>query len=535
MNTRSKIERNIDSINEANLEDETFIKKEIIPALNSAQYTCSKGANNDRSQLFLKLCNEALKIYSPTSNGNYENVSKYREFLRYREKASFFEKGGFTGKWGNISIAERTIRRLMKDGNYDYSTACKIYSFRTTVKYAPLSNEIVVACNKCGQMHFFEKINISEKCENAQCKSPLFVLCANCGKPNSAHVMYCVDCSRNLKISSEYDGYAKIAKEAIQLKNIPVAESAYYNAVTANSAKSNELSWVYTQIQAEKKNYDSTISELKGLVDKRKFFEARVKLQSIKSKFSWVKVAELPFYDIINSEIATAEKALEIIKKLPDSDTEGRKTKLTSLFNSCADYQQAKDEFAKIPLNKPQSISPLDIDYTQNTISIKWDSARNEPNAKYTVVRKADSAPVSVDDSNGVLIAKEISVLSCVDSNPEPGRVVYYAVFTTTNGRSSQPIVANIRFLQNIKNFSYKSTENGVEAKFTVPSNSTKVEIYRKDSNGRQIEIHHTSGFFVCNDIKAGEEHTFKFVVFYPVPKRKHSFFVFNTFFLIFI
>jgi hypothetical protein len=160
-------------------------------------------------------------------------------------------------------------------------------------------------------------------------------------------------------------------------------------------------------------------------------------------------------------------------------ETAGRIDEALSAFDAalavCTDCQAAKDGQNRCP---PAAPTNLRVTATVTGVSLNWNASPTRGRLEYLVVRRSGSPPTRPSDGETVVRTPGLTYL---DAAAEPGKHLYYAIFTergtarSHQSTSAGPLVrpAEVADLKAI------ARDGAVTLQWTPPPGATAVEVWR--------------------------------------------------------
>ena len=465
------------------------------------------------------LLNDLFSAGSSSIFDSEVNKKKYDQSLERLKLANFFTllMSAPEDFKRDRFFADSCIRTIQKHFP-DYNLALAIYNQHAGLlqdPYEPIEPLIHMTCGVCKTPVEFRSREDAEKGKCPACGSPLYIKCPSCGRkvPSSADRCACGFMISEMRF---FDDYVKAARFALHEMDLSEARKQLENAKNAYPGN-KELVSLEADVKKASAEYQKPLDELNALIGAGNYFQANNKLASISAKMPKLRLESQ------RSEIN--KKLKEAAAKMPAanmSETE-KANRYVDILNIVKDYQPAIDG---LQMMKPSPVKNLTcgISGTSNlTCSISW-SASGDRGVKYTVVRKKEAIPKN--QSDGDVLATDISSLEYKDTGILPGITYGYAVFAGRRGAYSDPAgvtVASFAELD-LKKVT-ASAENGV-CRFTwvQPANCIGVRILRKENgiaaaaegSGTTIVKAMASGSFSDSGVRNNVAYGYRLQCVYP-------------------
>lgn len=239
--------------------------------------------------------------------------------------------------------------------------------------------------------------------------------CPHCGFPIGELfiIQHMLDDAADLATEQRYDLAEEKFRSAQHIWT-KLPSRSHSNAITqeleALMAEAEEdLAWMRQQMAA-----------LQSMIDEKRFYAARDTLREIEAEWGPLKDERQQ----IETAIAHTEERL----KLARAATGDEAVQLyVEILADCADCEPAREALERIP---PSAPGELTIRQSNQVVNLEWTPSPSD-SVRYTVVRKAHSRPVSVND--GTVLAT-VAGIRYDDTSPVVGVPLYYGVYADRGG-----------------------------------------------------------------------------------------------------
>lgn len=356
--------------------------------------------------------------------------------------------------------------------------------------------QIKLTCPTCGTInddqHYCRTCRTELKITCPSCGQEVLAengACGNCGFPvgNKAVVWEALKAikllitQKNLDDASERLEFASSAWSTSPPK--PLKDELTMQIAEQRRALDHALDDRRKRTEEQRKHDDEQrqhAQKLRQALDDHRYYEARRILGHLdpSGKDSTHNAARKE----ANEAIAWAEA--EFIKASGrESRGEDVIDQYQAILRRCSDLKAAQDALAKSP---PLPAAALNATMSDGRIvSLAWKSSTSK-NVAYTVVRKANTRPISAAD--GEVIAQKVSGTVYDDATPPVGKPVYYAVYTnregvlaTTGTILAQPVIVTAP----VTNVRVQVSSGQIYLQWDAPDNVSEIRIYRSESRPR--------------------------------------------------
>lgn len=367
-------------------------------------------------------------------------------------------------------VAEAAIRLIMQYG-FTYEKAGWIYNKQFNCAYEPISSDVTLICVKCNKVNRFPEVHLNEKCV---CGEPLFRKCRKkgCGMPVSRMVDVCPGCGMRESDYIRFEAMLPQVKAYAERGCVEQAETGFVYAQSLAPDRQEDLREIQKQIDSAKASRTETLNKLGELINQRLFYAASERLAETKKKFPSDVLQN------VESRIVTAQNLADEMFSKADRTVDA----FQKVLAVCADHPGALREIHKIP---PKPPARLNASVCEGYIQLSWE-ASSESGIQYRIIRKRNSAPATVFDSDGKFDIRTEKTYA-KDLSPVTGKV-YYAVFAERDGiLSSGGAVASLLFLPEVSNFSLCQLKDGVEISYRLPEGASGVRVERKNGTENTV------------------------------------------------
>lgn len=346
------------------------------------------------------------------------------------------------------------------------------------------------------------------------CGLELELKCPKCKTVNDATIKVC-KCGFKFENIDKALSLSDLALSFLEILDFKTAEFYIEDAEKywPGLEKVVQIKEKYKEI---KSRIGTTIADMQNACKKKNYFEARKLLGNIKKLSKGYSNPEIE--EEINIGIVTAEKYKALAQKEKEE---------TNIINACIKAYEVCNDCPGIKeiLTKYPPVSPTNLKIVTNPTSkinvISWSKSDTEGLLYYSVVRKKDAIPSSVQD--GTLVGR-VSMTSLNDHNVVPGVQYFYAVFAEragvySKGLASKEGVSNLFEISGVK---IVSGDRMIQLNWNPIADNASVNIERKDSLGKITKLECSSrNNFIDKNLENEKEYQYIISLRYLIGIKK--------------
>ncbi len=280
-------------------------------------------------------------------------------------------------------------------------------------------------CPNCGTLNDGDARNCRV------CGTPLKIECPNCGQIQPTEHRACTNCGFPIGNMTPVIQDIEAGKQLLQARHYAQAAEKLRAAHALWSMDglqrpladplTREIEELLRAAEGALAAQQQQVEAVRRLIAEKRFYAARELFNRANSA---VQAALRPERERIEAALSAADAGLRQAAAAPP-DAAARL--YLNILDGCADCQPAHQALARLPLLPPHS---LEARAGSEVVTLDWQPSLSV-GARYTVVRRADSAPAHAGD--GELLAT-VPGTHYDDLRPEIGRPLFYAVFSERAG-----------------------------------------------------------------------------------------------------
>lgn len=456
------------------------------------------------------LCDEAFK------DDNSKKI--YDKYLQYNKRKAILdgvkELYSITEEISPEQYSESVgkLTEIFKDRKIAESVLvafCKIEKIPVVVSAgADTKNSNIKIC-RCGCINNIS--NGRDTCQN--CGRKLQIKCPKCGTVSDSNINVC-KCGFKFENLDKAIALCELASDAIKNMEFSVARAhlSDANRYWSGSEEVVELRMRLTELE---ERVGSAVEDMKAACKNKDYYAAKKNLESVKKFFpDYLDAA-------IEAEITSAIENAEKYKRIAQSSTSENDIveACTKAYELCNDCPGVKEIIAKYPPMEPSNliISP---DPAAKVNVLSWNASTTKGLLYYSIVRKEDAVPISVQD--GKLVAR-VSMTSVNDKNIVPGAQYFYAVFAERAGVYSKALISNepVSNLFEISGVAVASGDGLLQFTWEPIAENATVKLERIE-NGKTVKLTcNNRSTFVDMELINGREYQYKIFIQYAIGIKK--------------
>lgn len=346
------------------------------------------------------------------------------------------------------------------------------------------------------------------------CGLELQIKCPKCGTINDAIINVC-KCGFKFENIDKAVSLCDLASDALDTLDFSVAEMHIKDA-DKYWPGSDKVAQLKERLTDLKGRVGSAVEDMRKACQKKKYYEARKQLESVK-KFS-PSYTESALEEEIRNGIETAEK-FKAIAQSGKNESEIVDA-CTKAYEACNDCPGVKEIIAKYPPVEPTELVVV-ADSSAKVNVLSWKKSATEGLLYYSVVRKEGAIPISVQD--GTLVGR-VSMCSINDQNVMPGVQYFYAVFAEragvfSNALSYKDAVSNLFEISGVK---IAAGDGLLQLNWEPIADNASVNIERTDLSGKITKLNCNSrSNFVDKELDNDKKYTYKIFLTYTIGINK--------------
>lgn len=464
-----------------------------------------------------KLCGQCEESFR-------DEVSKqiYDKYLEYNKRKAILDdvksrydlESELTLEAYNDFIGQLTeLFKNRKDAEGLLEAFCKIEKIPVPSSGgAAVKNDPNIKICRCGCVN--DTSNGRKVCK--ACGLELQIKCPNCGTVNDANINVC-KCGYRLENIDKAVSLCELAQDSLEMMDFAVAE-AHLSDAAKYWPGSDRISELESRLGELRSRVGSAVDDMRRACQKKLYFEARRKLQSVKQYAP--NYSDPVLEEEINNSIHNAEAYKKIA--LSAKDENSIIDACTKAYEASHDCPGVKELIAKHPPAAPSNFV-FSADAVAKVNVLSWGKSSTSGLLFYSVVRKEGAVPISVRD--GYLVGR-VSMCSINDRNIKPGVQYFYAVFAERAGVYSKPLTSSrpIVNLFEITDIKVAAGDELLQLTWGPIADNASVEIERSDSNGGKTKLVCNSRHnFVDRELMNGREYSYKVYLSYTLGAKKLS------------
>jgi hypothetical protein len=429
-----------------------------------------------RSTASSDLVNKADMIYKDSQKGKRDDISNARAALAGEAKVIFSSADQHTRynnsineqQWDDVKSSFDNIARTMKriqaaqfdnlvlaarNKGLDATEAAQRIRFWAQQRKVPIevtqNYEIIDKLPQCPNCFQVDETRKAAAC--TACGTRLRINCPSCKTDNRTEYRGCTTCG--YPVGNHLNASVSLERALVDIRNgdleraidtLRFTQRVLWPPIFDSNPVNDDLTReIQTTLQMSKDKLQTrsdTISKITAARDKRRYYEVRTLLTHLPRSERSDELDEIEIQ--ARDAIEQAEKMVHMLQapnnRMIEVDIINQVERILSI---CADCQPARAILEKHPPSPPGIIH---TQVSDNIIALRWQKTIS-PNARYTVVRKAKTQPVALQD--GEKLADSIVGTTFEDVAPPNGVPLYYAVYAdrqgvfSTEAPVSQPVM----------------------------------------------------------------------------------------------
>lgn len=454
------------------LDGEELIKKYSNPLKERVKNGRTEEAVSTRT-----LCAACEEVFDPKNKQLRENYHKYLVWNKIDAVISSMRayagtKKVLNGQQSVLFTDEITeILHSRQDAKQRFQQICVFYELKAegAAQHAGTSNQVL-----CG--HCYRMSDISDgKRKCTSCGKDLYIQCPKCGKEALASSKACGHCGFVFDNVKKAEVYCDIAQQAIDSMDFEKARSSLARAKELAGKLLGRIDGLEEKLKAREGALAKEAAQLKALAEKKSFYKAAEVLRSIQKKAPTAKIAQAVL-------IETSVKEAEQLYKNAIKETSEQKLIETcsQIVNICPDYPGVDTLILKYRPKPPSNIKiTCDSHSCSNTLT--WQKSPSAGMISYKILRKANAAPASCEDSD----AEEIGTAGdteFIDVSPKPGVNYFYNIYAVRAGAASEPAYANAVNLSRLRFLKKEEGDGYIRIEWEPLPKNAEVTVCRREN-----------------------------------------------------
>lgn len=460
-----------------------------------------------------KLCGQCEEAFrDDNSKQVYDKYIEYniRKVILDSVKELYAITEEFTPEQYNESVEKLT--ETMKDRKLAESVLvafCKIERIPIAGSAGTKGKNPNIKICRCGCINDIS--NGRDTCQN--CGKKLQLKCPKCGTVNDANINVC-RCGFRFENLDKAMALCELASDAMENMEFIVAKAHLADA-DQYWPGSVEVLELKNRLKELEERVGSAVSELEAACKKKDYFAAKKNLKNVKKLFP--NYSDSSIESEIGSAIETAEKYYKLAQgALDENDVIEACMKA---YEACNDCPGIREIIAKHP-----PLKPVDLIVSPDPIAkvnvLSWTASSMKGLLYYSVVRKENAVPISVQD--GKLVAR-VSMTSIIDKDIVPGIQYFYAVFAERAGVYSKALISNepvLNFFE-ISGVAVASGDGSLQFTWDPIAKNAVVELERIE-NGKVVKLTcNNKSSYVDTDLVNEREYQYKLYIQYAIGVKK--------------
>ncbi|MEU8147471.1 hypothetical protein [Nonomuraea sp. NPDC048901] len=282
------------------------------------------------------------------------------------------------------------------------------------------------------------------------------------------------------------------AMEALDSSRLPTAERLLEQAERIwrlprgrDDQIAAKLRYIRARLVTTSQSIEQTQETIKVLMEAGKYVEVRDRLRVAPGGFpnreTHLQQAE--------ARVKQARKLYEAALR-PETPLERRVEFLHEALRRCEDFEAARTELTRIPLETPRAVRAEVLASTADVL-VRWERS-TEPDISYIVVRRTGlDAPESVEELPGQRPLCQVGGLSCRDRaiGEDAGLPLTYAVFAVRSGAYSAPGVAVPVVVTPDPKLRCQPGDGQVKLTWELPAHAEGVKISRRTMGASEAPV----------------------------------------------
>ena len=457
-----------------------------------------------------KLCGQCEECFK--DDASKQIYDKYLEYNARKnildEVKTFFELSGeLTQDTCSDFIGRLTeIFKNRRDAENLFVAFCKMEKIPVPIAEAGQKENPYIKICRCGCIN--DTSDGRKVCK--ACGLELQVKCPKCGTVNDAVINVC-KCGFKFENIDKAVSLCELASDALDVMDFGVAEMHMKDAEKYWPGL-DRVALLKERLNDLKSRVGSAVEDMKKACRKKKYYEAKRQLESIK-KYS-PGYTEPALEEEIRNGIEIAEKYKKIAQS-GKNETEIVEACIKA-YEACNDCPGVREIIAGYPPAEPTGLVVV-ADPSARVNVLSWKKSTTAGSLYYSVVRKEGAIPISIQD--GTLVGR-ISMCNINDQNVMPGVPYFYAVFAERAGVYSNALVYKdaVSNLFEISGVTIAAGDGLLQLKWNPIGDNATVNIERTDPSGKTTKLKCNSrSNFVDRELDNDKEYTYKIYLTYAI------------------
>lgn len=441
-----------------------------------------KTTKSNEDEASSRLAGHSLSIFSSP-----DKIAQYNETLRRKKYDNLRSSAD---KIANFSedkeISAPQVKQLLRDAKEQGLDPDEAIAFlkdhaRAKLYHLILTEDTVQSVARLQACGYCRTLNEADDKHCTVCGQALREACPRCGRESASSNSACSDCGFRLGNRTWVNFLLSEAIQAGQDRDFSLALERIEEAHQAwpaggKDSLSKELARLEEQITPQKEAQQQLAGELRTLLKERNFYTAQDLLLKEQNK-QLLSTSQAEAYEQqFREAIARAEQRVsQADKAIAAGNLDQAVQYSQEALGICADCAAARKVLEKVPPAPPAALTAA---LGEKVVSLRWQPSASE-NVAYSIVRKKDSRPVSVNDGDKL---DTVDGTLFDDAGAEPGLPLYYAVFTDREGVPSKEgavLQEPIMILRDVDQLMAQVNDRQVQLSWTPPPNVHEVQIIR--------------------------------------------------------
>lgn len=429
--------------------------------------------NSSRNTCLKTLCKTAYKAFESD-----KAREEYDKFLIWAQTDKVIKSMKRTaeanGNCLSSQASDKYLEQLIEIHSGNVAEAKKVLDGISRFKGILIGTTIDVkkikVCPNCLQI-------VGEKDQScSHCGSALFVTCKKCGAKNSVSAKFCTQCNTSFAEIKRLIAECRLASDYIQKADLEQAR-LIIQEVESSWPGLDEVKKVKDELAKKDAVLKAPIMELRQLINNREYFQAKKKLDAIKSRYPNFEVSEE------RTIVAAIEEADRLFEKLKGAEKQSDNSMIIKyceeIAELCKDYPGIREKMLRYP---PECVKTVTCKTNSSNGSniIEWSTSATGGNITYILVRKEQAISNSISD--GIQLG-EFSGTTFCEQKVKAGVPYYYTVFVKRAGVISKG-TANTQAAINYSELKIRKVECGdgnIQISWEPLPSGTRVRAWRKE------------------------------------------------------
>lgn len=315
------------------------------------------------------------------------------------------------------------------------------------------------------------------------CRTHLYVKCPSCGTENEAEAKFCKNdgCGASFKKLKELKAKCQYASDCIEKGDLGQAE-LILQVVEKEWPKLEDAKTVREELKRQKDILKEPLSKLEDHIKKREYYQARKKLEDLKTLYPQFQAAQEESVKAALEEAANIYKKIEAAERVGDAETVIQSCE--TILSLCCDYPGVAEKMRLYPPS-PAADVRVTPHAREKMNLVQWKPSSSSGNLTYYVVRKENAMSNSPEDGTFV---GEFSGTTLEDRKIIAGTAYFYTVFAVRSRIYSKGICNRVPAV-NYSEVEVKSVnvgEGNVQISWEMLPGGAKVRVWRRQGNAPQ-------------------------------------------------